>query len=172
MVTERRFSHFKRKVAPPRMKDVPEGGFCLSAFVIISKTQSPNHVLMGRINKNALWDHLGALDSERVERHGQGWMLPSSALILGELPQDAAQRILREQLGMSDQHLDGPLVCSEVYGAENHWDLEFLFLGERNDAPSHRAWRELKFVDLASTRKEEIARLHEDILTQVGKWKP
>ncbi len=103
MVTGRRFAHFKRNVAPPRMKEIPEGGFCISAFVIISKTNSPEQVLVGRINKKAPWDHIGALDPERVERHSKGWMLPSSALMLGEPPKKAAERILKEQIGVADQ---------------------------------------------------------------------
>jgi ADP-ribose pyrophosphatase YjhB (NUDIX family) len=102
------------------MKEVPEGGFCLSVFLIISETGHPRRVLMGRINKKAAWDHLGALDPERVERHSNGWMLPSSALIFGESPQDAAHRILKEQLGTTDQRLEAPLVFSEVYGPANH----------------------------------------------------
>jgi len=61
-------------------------------------------------------------------------------------------------------------VFSEVYGALNHWDLEFVFLGERNDVPNHEAWDELKFIDLTKIRKEEITRSHEDILAHIGKW--
>lgn len=171
MATSRQFAHFKRDVAPPRMKVIPEGGFCISTFVILSKIGSPQLVLMGHINKKAPWDHIGALDPERVERHSKGWMLPSSALILGESPQQAAERILKEQLGLTGQPLDDPLVFSEVYGPMNHWDLEFLYLGQRRDAPSSAAWSELGFVDLTKTRKEDMARGHEDILTHVHKWK-
>ncbi len=172
MATSRRFAHFKRDVAPPRMREIPEGGFCISTFVILSKVGSPQLVLMGHVNKKAPWDHIGALDPERVERHGKGWMLPSSALILGESPQEAAERILKEQLSITGQPLDGPLVFSEVYGPMSHWDLEFLYLGQRGDAPSSEAWSELRFVDLTKTRKEDIARGHEDILAHVQKWKP
>ena len=154
------------------MSDVPEGGLCLSVFIVISKIQSPNQVLMGRLNKDARWDHIGALDLERVQRHGNGWMLPSSHLILGEAPMDAAERILKEQLGLANQAVNGPLLFSEVYGPKSHWDLEFVFLGERDEAPLHQAWRELKFIDLTTTRKEEIARSHEDILAYVHKWNP
>lgn len=171
MVTKRRFAHFKRDVALPRMKEIPEGGFCISAFVIISKTNNPEQVLMGRINKSASWDHIGALDPERLERHSKGWMLPSSGLILGESPQDAARRILKEQLNLADQSLKDPLVFSEVYDALNHWDLGFLFLGQRGTVPSSEAWSALRFVDLTKTKKEEIARGHEDILAYVQKWK-
>jgi ADP-ribose pyrophosphatase YjhB (NUDIX family) len=172
MATQRNFSHFKKDVVLPRMKDIPEGGFCISTFLIISKKEGPNRVLMGHINRNAAWDHIGALDSERVERHSKGWMLPSSALILGESPADAAERILNEQLGLSDQKLQGPLVFSEVYCPMNHWDLEFLFLGERDQAPILEAWSELVFVDLSTIRKTEVARFHEDVLAHVHKWSP
>ena len=170
MVTSRRFAHFKRNVAPPRMKEIPEGGFCISAFVIISKTNTPEQVLVGRINKKAPWDHIGALDPERVARHSKGWMLPSSALMIGESPKEAAERILKEQLGVADQPLGGPFVFSEVYGPTRHWDLEFLFLGQRDSTPSNKVWRELKFIDLTKT-KENMARGHEDILAHIGKQK-
>jgi ADP-ribose pyrophosphatase YjhB (NUDIX family) len=170
MTTNRKFAHFKRNVVAPRIKEIPKGGFCISTFLVISKRGHPNQVLMGHLNKNAPWDHIGALDSERVERHSKGWMLPCSGFIFGESPIEAAKRILKEQLGLGSQNLEGPRIFSEIYGDEDHWDLEFLFLGERENVPSHDAWLELKFVDLSQTRREEIARLHEDVLSHVGKW--
>jgi ADP-ribose pyrophosphatase YjhB (NUDIX family) len=169
MATSRRFAHFKRGVSPPRMKEVPEGGFCISAFVIISKKNRPQQVLMGRISKKAPWDHVGALDPERVERHSVGWMLPSSGLLLGESPKEAANRILIEQLGVAEQSLEGPSVFSEVYGPMNHWDLEFLFLGERDSTPENDMWSDLRFIDVTKTRRAEIIRGHEDILAHVEK---
>jgi ADP-ribose pyrophosphatase YjhB (NUDIX family) len=169
MITSRRFAHFKKDVDPPRMKDVPEGGFCISTFLIISKKNSPEKVLLGHINTKAPWNHIGALDSTRAERHSKGWMLPSSGLMLGESPSEASKRILKEQLGLEGQTLEGPIVFSEVYGPMNHWDLEFLFSGELDEVPSSDAWSELAFVDLTKTRREDMARGHEDILALVGK---
>lgn len=169
MATSRRFAHFRRDVVPPRMNEIPEGGFCISAFVVISKAKNPRQVLVGRINKKAPWDHIGALDPERVERHSRGWMLPSSALMLGESPKEAAERILKEQLAVADQPLEGPSVFSEVYGPMRHWDLEFIFQGERANTPANEAWSELMFIDVTKMRREDIARGHEDILAHVGK---
>lgn len=169
MATSRRFAHFRRDVVSPRMSEIPEGGFCISAFLIISKAKSPKQVLAGRINKKAPWDHIGALDPERVEGHSKGWMLPSSALMLGESPKEAAERILKEQLGVADQPLEGSFVFSEVYGPRRHWDLEFIFQGERAKTPANEAWSELTFIDLSKTRREDIVRGHEDILAHVGK---
>jgi ADP-ribose pyrophosphatase YjhB (NUDIX family) len=171
MVTNRKFAHFKRNVTAPRIGEIPEGGFCISAFVIISRKEDPSQVLMGHLNKNASWDHIGGLDPERVERHSRGWMLPSSGLLYGETPQDAAHRILAEQLELKDQEVEGPWVFSEVYGDKEHWDIEFVFLGVCSQAPSSNAWNELKFVDLRATRREDVARSHEDILAHVGRWK-
>lgn len=127
-------------------------------------------VLMGRLSKKAAWDHIGGLDEERVERHSKGWMLPSSHMMLGEDPLDAARRIMREQLGLVKQRIEGPRVFSEVYTPEGHWDLEFVYLGLRDTVPKHEAWSELRFVDLKQSKKEEIARSHEDILAHVGLW--
>ena len=170
MSTYRRFTRFSTTTKPPRIDQIPDGGICLSAFVIFTPPGKHNQVLMGRLNPDAHWEHLGALGRERAEANSKGWMLPSSHLILFESPQEAASRILIEQLSITDQKLTGPYVFSEVSGPKNHWDLEFVFLGERAEVPKNDAWSELKFVDTDVVRKEEIVRSHEDILARVGKW--
>ncbi|HUI01290.1 MAG TPA: NUDIX hydrolase [Nitrososphaerales archaeon] len=151
------------------MSSIPEGGMCISAFLVISKKGDPGKVLMGRINKNAEWDHIGALDSKRVERVASGWMLPSSHLILYETPAGAARRILREQLGVRNQVLAGPLAFADTSGNANHWDLGFVFTGERESPPSSSAWDELRFVDVAGLKREEIVRSQLDVLSYAGK---
>ncbi len=176
--TDRRFAAFSRKAMPPRMNEVPEAGLCISAFVLLSKTGSPDEVVMGHVNPEADWNHIGALDHERAERHSKGWMLPSSHLLLEESPEDAARRILKEQLGVEAQQLTKPEVFSEAYSSGKvwetaplkHWDLQFIFQGERTNINPHPAWRDLTFVDLRMTKKEDMARFHEDILAHVGKW--
>jgi len=40
MATDRKFAAFSRKAVAPRMKKMPEGGMCISAFVIISKRRA------------------------------------------------------------------------------------------------------------------------------------
>jgi hypothetical protein len=59
-----------------------------------------------------------------------------------------------------------------VYGPKNHWDLEFVFVGERDQVAEHPAWRELRFVDVSAVDREDIARYHEDILAHVSRWNP
>ncbi len=178
MATDRRFCRFARSAETDDfwMPSVPEDGLCLSAFVILSPEDDPSAVLMGHMNPAAPWDHLGALDPGRVEAHRYGWMLPSSHLILRESPEEAARRILVEQLHLHELPLEGPKVVSEVYPPRRHptrrahWDLEFLFRGRvhERDLPTPDAWTELRFVDLRTIRKTEIARSHDEVLASAG----
>jgi ADP-ribose pyrophosphatase YjhB (NUDIX family) len=130
---------------------------------------------MGHLNPKAPWDHIGALDASRVEVHSKGWMLPSSHLLVHESPQEAAKRIIREQLEI-DLRVSGPDVVSETYTPRRfpdlprHWDIEFIFKGKTSQDRITKpfAWSELAFVNLDSTNKTEIARSHEDILEYAG----
>ncbi|HUK75721.1 MAG TPA: NUDIX hydrolase [Nitrososphaerales archaeon] len=175
VTTDRRFAAFSKDALPPRMNTVPEGGMCISAFLVISKRGEPGSVLMGRINKNAEWDHIGALNGKRLERFASGWMLPSSHLILYETPEGAARRILREQLGIRNLKLQGPTTFADTStarfsGTPNHWDIGFIFTAERENAPSSEAWDELKFVD--GLRPDDIVRSQVDVLAYVGRLNP
>jgi ADP-ribose pyrophosphatase YjhB (NUDIX family) len=176
MTTDRRFAAFSKDALPPRMNTVPEGGMCISAFLVISKKDEASNVLMGRINKNAEWDHIGALNGKRLERFGSGWMLPSSHLILFETPEGAARRILREQLGLKNLKLQGPMTFADTSTARfsgllNHWDIGFIFTAERESAPSSEVWDELKFVDVNKLKPDDIVRSQIDVLTYAGKLK-
>ncbi|MGA2663550.1 MAG: hypothetical protein ABSF83_01210 [Nitrososphaerales archaeon] len=186
MTTGRRFARFNAGSAISSgnpdasaltTSEIPEGGICLSSFVVLTESGSPNLVLLGHLDPGAAWDHIGALDTERVEVHSRGWMIPSSHLVLKESPQAAAGRILREQLELEDVRLSGPAVVSEVYVPRrfphlaDHWDLEFVFRGELpagRPPPRAPAWRELAFVDLGRTKKAEMTRSHEDVLESAG----
>jgi ADP-ribose pyrophosphatase YjhB (NUDIX family) len=171
VASERLFTRFSRTSAPPRIGEIPEGGFCISSFVVLSKKGRPNEVLLGRLDTRADWERIGGLDKERAESNSKGWMLPGCHLLYGESPQDAATRILAEMLGISDQKLQGPAVFSEVYGPKNHWDIGFIFTGERDEVRPHTAWRELRFVDTTKLQLADFARNHQDVLAHVGKWK-
>lgn len=187
MATSRKFSRFNRESSSGAVsqtdqsddlatKEIPSGGLCLSVFLVISEEGRPNIVLMGILNPDAAWDHIGALDKSRMEAYKNGWMLPSSHLMIHEPPLEAAKRVASEQLGLQDITLSEPKVVSEVYqpkraGAPNdHWDIEFIFKSSLPGSrlPEHKAWNRLEFVDLNKTKKEEIARSHEDILESAG----
>ena len=171
MTTERKFAGFQNKGAPPfRMSEVPKDGFCLSSFVLLVNSQG--RVLMGKLNPDYAWDHIGAIDEERKRRHSAGWMLPSSHLMLNESPQAAAGRIISEQLGLEGIELGPPAVYSETYSSDRfalagHWDLEFVFTGRHEEKVSHNAWRELDYVD-PNAPEGQFARNHQDILKNAG----
>lgn len=171
MATDRKFAGFQRNGAPPfRMSEITKGGMCLSSFLII--TNSSGRVLMGKLDPGFGWDHVGALDDMRKERHSMGWMLPSCHLLIGESPAEAARRVAGEQLGLGDLELSDPSIFSETYtpaisGEPAHWDLEFIFRGSHNAPVSHPAWRQLEYVD-PNAPDAEFARNHQDILRSAG----
>lgn len=171
MVTERRFAAFSTTASPPRMRKMPEGGMCISAFLIISRREDPESILMGRIDRRGNWDHIGALDAKRVERHSGGWMLPSSHLMLYETPEGAARRILREQLHVQGMKVSGPLTFVDTSGKENHWDIGFIFTGERETVPKSDVWRELRFVDSRQLKRDDVVRSQIDVLAYAGRRK-
>src|SRR5437879_12828169 len=130
MTTDRRFCRFNKSASTAAFSvtEIPQDGLCLSAFLIVTEAGRPTNVLMGHMNREAPWDHIGALDPKRVEEHSRGWMLPSSHLIFQESPDDAARRIAREQLEWPDLSLSEPKVMSEAYRPRRS-----------PDAPRHRA---------------------------------
>ena len=185
MTTERQFCRFNkgRSTATGELdkstlttREIPDGGLCLSSFVVISEESNPRLVLMGHLNPEANWDHVGALDENRVEVHSKGWMLPSSHLMIRESPQEAAARIAREQFELEDLKLSSPKVLSEVYAPKRfpelaeHWDIEFIFFGglSKKRLGKPFAWNDLRFIDSSRTKRSEFARSHEDILESAG----
>lgn len=96
--------------------------------------------------------------------------------MLFESPQEAAQRVLEEQLGMRNIRLFDPKVVAEVStprrfpGLAKHWDFEFIFRAKVTSGvpPKHEAWSELRYVDLEHTPRQEIARSHDEVLENAG----
>jgi len=177
MPTSRRFADFGKGLPYYCMDHIPDGGMCLSVFLVLWRGTKSN-VLMGRVNPEfSDWEHIGALDKSRLERLSARWMLPSSHFVLYESPEGGAKRVLKEQLGLEEVPLVGPHIYTEVYDIEranikNHWDLEFVFLGELKGEPApHPAWLELKFRDMKTMRDDEFARNHQDILRHLGIYK-
>ena len=176
MATERVFCRFTRGKDPFSIHEIPEDGMCLSSFLLVSPLGRPNEVLVGRMNPEAPWDHLGGLGPDRVEVHRRGWMLPSSQLLLGEGPEEAARRIRTEQLGGLPVSFEPVRIASEVYtprrfpGNRYHWDLQFLYRGTTAtlEAPRHPAWSELAFVDVPATPARDFARAHDEVLELLG----
>lgn len=157
---------------PVMTRVIPDGGFCISVFVVLRQRGKPCNVLFGKINPSADWIRLGALDSKRVELFKDGWMLPSSHLIVHESPADAAHRVLDEQLRMPGLAIRGPAVVSETYrprrlpeGPE-HWDIHMIFTGTvaESRVRQNSEWTELRFINTASPAARRVVRNHMDIV--------
>ena len=176
MTDGRRFCRFTHTADSVSLTSIPEDGFCLSAFVILSPEGDPTRVLLGHIAPGAPWDQLGAFTADRVAAHRHGWMLPASQLIYREGPQAAAERIVREQVGLPGTRLRGPEVFSEVYAprrfpdARGHWDLHFLFRGTlpAGAPPTSSEWTDLEYLDPRSLAPTAFGRSHGDILALAG----
>jgi isopentenyldiphosphate isomerase len=130
---------------------------------------------MGNVNPECTeWEHISAINRERLVRIADKWMLPASHFIVYKSPNDAAKRVLKEQLGLKNLELKGPFAYSEVYDIEraniiNNWDLEFVYTGELEKLPSRNpAWKELSFVDVKTVQDKDFARNHQDILANLG----
>ncbi|PSN99834.1 hypothetical protein B9Q05_11280 [Candidatus Marsarchaeota G2 archaeon ECH_B_1] len=174
MPTTRKFADFGKNLPYYCMDTIPDGGMCLSVFLVITQ-KTTGLVLMGKVNPEfAEWEHIGAINRERLLRIADKWMLPASHFIVYESPNDAVKRVLKEQLSMQNLELKGPFVYSEVYDIEranikNHWDLEFVYTGELEKLPPQNpAWKELGFVDVNALNDKEFARNHQDILANLG----
>jgi ADP-ribose pyrophosphatase YjhB (NUDIX family) len=174
---ERRFARFADgRPTSDGYWPLPSDGLCLSSFVVLSPMKRPGEVLVGRLDPSAPWARIGALDPVRVRNNSDGWMLPSCRLLYYETPEDAARRILTEQLGLEDVPLGPPLVHSETGPPRrhphrgSHWDLEFLFriTVAFDRPPTHSAWRELRFVETATTPRAEFTRSHDEVLELAG----
>jgi len=123
---------------------------------------------------------MASLEPEHIAAMDDRWILPASHLLEWESPNDGAERVALEQLGLAPHRLRGPEVLSETYPSmidpESglHWDIDFVF---RLDLPESElgrppAWRELVFHPTPSLARSQIARGHGDVLALCGySWK-
>jgi 8-oxo-dGTP pyrophosphatase MutT (NUDIX family) len=155
---------------------VPDDGLCLSTFLVLRPTGYPGRVLVGRLNPDADWVHIGAIDARRAAMWSKGWMLPSSQLIYYESPDESARRVAREQLGIELANVPSPIVMADTdYRAsaaegDLHWDFGFIYLldGYPESPPHHPAWSELEFVEVSKTPRQSFVRSQGDVLERVG----
>src|SRR2546430_9365428 len=82
MATERKFSRFNPVARAMTTHEIPESGFCLSAFLVIGESGHPENNLLGDPVPAAPSDHVGALDSAAAEADSKGLMVPPSHLVI------------------------------------------------------------------------------------------
>jgi hypothetical protein len=177
MPEERKFARFRPTAEVERMVfGVPQEGLCLSTFLILRPKGRPSKVLLGRLNPEGPWAHIGALDPTRAKQWSAGWMLPSSQLMYYETPEHSARRIAQEQLGIELGELPAPALMSDseqrpaAAEGDLHWDIGFVYVldGFSESPPRHPAWSELKFIDVASLARRDLVRSQGDVIRLAG----
>ena len=152
---------------------VPKGGTCLSAFLVL---KGKNGVLAGKMAKPEVWVErffVGEAFAPKYASSGK-WLLPASHLKYGEKPEDAAKRILTEQLGLSGVKLKFSQVQSHLSGDPNdpegaHWDICFVYEGTLRDKVAKPEWfSELDYLKPTKLSADDFTRGHGDILKELG----
>ena len=171
-----RYRPSEREIQGRHFWAVPEGGICLSVFLVVSPAGDKERVLLGRPDPRAAWESMATLEAAHVAAIGDRWILPASHLLEWESPNEAAHRVAFQQLGLSKPRLCGPEVFSETYPSvvdpESglHWDVDFVYRLElpEGEIAHPPAWRDLVFHPTQSLTRAQIARGHGDILVLCG----
>ena len=152
---------------------VPKGGTCISAFLIL---EGKDGVLAGKMAKPDIWVEkffVGPSFAPKYAASGK-WMLPASHLKYGEKPDDAATRILTEQLGISGVKVALSQVQSHLSQDPNdpeaaHWDICFIYKGTvKGNVPKPEWFSELEFLKPSKLSAEDFTRGHGDVLKELG----
>src|SRR2546422_10401039 len=77
MATERKFSRFNPVARAMTTHEIPESGFCLSAFLVIGEAGHPENMPMGPPDPAPPSDPVGALDPEPAAANTTGRVAPS-----------------------------------------------------------------------------------------------
>jgi len=151
---------------------VPKGGTCLSSFLIM---RAKGGILVGKMAKPEIWvEKFLVGESYAPEAVNSGkWVLPASHLKFGESPEDAATRIVTEQLQAKKTKLTLLQVQSHVSDPSDpeaaHWDICFVHGGTFKGSLKESEWfSELKFVNTRSLTSDDFARGHGDVLKKLG----
>ncbi|MCI4319371.1 MAG: hypothetical protein L3J87_00510 [Thermoplasmata archaeon] len=176
MEASRRFCRFRTGGRPGGdLEPLPGDGMCLSVFLLLAPKSDTTKVLLGTVRPEAPgWVSAGAMDAGRAAKSRGRWMLPSSHLMVFESPDDAANRVAREQLGLEGIPLHPPKIVSETYGRESgvdpHWDLHFIYRGVAADEPPRfpALWERLEYLEPRALDPTKFARSHGDILELAG----
>ncbi len=152
---------------------IPKGGACISSFIIAEKE---GRVLVGKMSSPDIWVSrflVGSAFAPKYAASGK-WLLPASHLKFGESPDEAAQRILREQLLVEAQDLNLVGIQSHISGEpgnieDAHWDLCIIYTATIPEPSTVLEWfSELRYVPARNLRVSDFTRGHGDVLEQLG----
>jgi ADP-ribose pyrophosphatase YjhB (NUDIX family) len=152
---------------------VPKGGTCISAFLVLA---GKGGFLAGKMTQPNVWVEKFLVGENFAPKYAASgkWILPASHLKYGEKPEDAAKRILTEQLGLSKVKLTFTEVQSHLSGNPNdpegaHWDICFIYVGRvKGNVPKPEWFSELAFLKPKDLSVEDFTRGHGDVLKELG----
>lgn len=160
------------RYGPAPRYGMPEAGFCASSFVLLRRGSK---VLAGMPKKHPRWTREWAPNwlvyaKDRVEDEFRSWRLPATYLYEGENPDDAAARVLRDQLHLPAAKLAGPSCFafydrSSWYPGRRHYDLCFVY--EVRAAPPDRLppwWSRLEFLEWRALKRAEFGSAMGDLV--------
>ena len=152
---------------------VPKGGTCLSSFLVLKGKEG---ILVGKMAKPEIWVErflVGRMFAPKYASSNK-WLLPASHLKYGEKPEDAAKRVLTEQIGFAKTKLSLLEVQSHLSQDPNdpeaaHWDICFVYGGKLRGTPQTPEWfSELRLVKARKLTIENFTRGHGDVLKELG----
>ena len=152
---------------------VSKGGTCLSAFLVLKRS---GDILAGKMTKPNVWVEKFLVGEEFAPKYASSgkWVLPASHLKFGEKPEDAARRILTEQLGLRGVTLVLSQIQSHLSGDQNdpdaaHWDICFIYEGKvEGQVPKPEWFSQLEFLKTNTLSPDDFTRGHGDVLEELG----
>lgn len=161
------------KKAMFREGHIPKGGTCISAFLVLT---GKDGILLGKMTRPEVWVERFFVGENFAPQYASSgkWLLPTSHLKYGEKPDDAAERVLSEQVGINDVKLSFSQVESHLSQDPSdpeaaHWDLCFIYRGRVKEDVKRPEWfSELKFVKANEVSADDFTRGHGDVLKELG----
>lgn len=153
---------------------VPKGGTCISAFLVL---RGKDGILLGKMVKPEIWVEKFYVGEKFAPQYvaSNKWILPASHLEYGERPEDAAMRVLTQEVGVRKP---GKLTFRQVQSHLSkdpndpeaaHWDLCFVYEGTLGDKVERPEWfSELRYVRPEGLTSQDFARGHGDVLKEYG----
>jgi ADP-ribose pyrophosphatase YjhB (NUDIX family) len=152
---------------------VPKGGACISVFLVL---KGKGGILVGKMAKPEVWVerfYVGEMFAPKYASSNK-WVLPASHLAYGEKPDDAAMRVLTQELGVSHGKLTFREVQSHLSQDPKdpeaaHWDICFVYEGTLKGKVKRPDWfSDLRFVNPKELSSEDFTRGHGDVLKEFG----
>lgn len=153
---------------------VPKGGTCISVFLVLRKK---DRILVGKMAKPEIWVERFLVGEAFAKKYvsTNKWIIPSSHLIFGEKPVDAAQRVLIEQVATTENcklsllQVQSHLSQQPTNPENAHWDICFIYEGRVRGEITPSSWfSDLEFKKLRDLKSDDFTRGHGDVLTEIG----